>query len=268
MPSGMALAHWHNDRDRIHQEENPHHTLSLYIEDGYESYRRQGNAWHNGGGPDRMCLMPEQSCNTWDIRGPLTFVHFYFNDRHIRELAENTWDRSPAEIRLDEKIFTDDAKVTAIYRQFLLNCDWQAPEEQLQLTSAVNLLLAHLIKGYTQLDWTAPRIRGGLAPYQLKRVIEYIESSLDRPIPLSELAAIADLSEYHFARMFRQSLGIPPHQYLTNRRLERARDLLITTKLPLTDIALRCGFSSSSHFSNCFRKNMGYPPSDVRRRAV
>jgi AraC family transcriptional regulator len=96
-------------------------------------------------------------------------------------------------------------------------------------------------------------------------VCEYIEQHLDQPLPLSVLATEAGLSEYHFARMFKQSLGQSPHQYLQARRLARADTLLTASALSITEIALACGFSSTSHFSNCYRTARGQTPSALRR---
>ena len=73
------------------------------------------------------------------------------------------------------------------------------------------------------------------------------------------------LSEYHFARMFRQSFGLPPHQYLLARRLACARDLLRGGVLPLGEVALMCGFSSASHFNQRFRQAMGATPGEYRQ---
>lgn len=72
------------------------------------------------------------------------------------------------------------------------------------------------------------------------------------------------LSEYHFARMFSTSFGLPPHRYVLQRRLLRARDLLLHSALPLGEIALACGFASASHFSNRFRQAFGAPPGLLR----
>ena len=85
-----------------------------------------------------------------------------------------------------------------------------------------------------------------------------------RPVTLAELAAQAALSEYHFARMFRQSTGLAPHQYVMKRRMEKAKALVQNTATPLTDIALACGFNSASHFSNRFRSATGMTPSQLR----
>ena len=81
--SGIQLAAWSNKNDIVNQESADHHTLSLYVADGYESYQKTPHGWKNGGGPDRFCLMPKDSESTWDIRGDLSFVHLYCTDEHL-----------------------------------------------------------------------------------------------------------------------------------------------------------------------------------------
>lgn len=260
---GIQLAAWSNKRDTITQYCN-HHTLSLYIADGYESYHKTASGWKNGGGPDRFCLMPKESESVWDIRDNLAFVHLYCTDEHLREVGEKVWDRSPATFTLDEKTFSQDARITALYRQFLLGCDWQQNANQLTLSTASTLLLTHLVQHYSNVQWQLPTVTGGLAPVALRNVLEYIESHLGEPLLLCDLAAQASLSEYHFARMFRQSMGVAPHQFVMQRRMARAKALLLSSNQSLTDIALACGFNSASHFSNRFKAAKGITPSQLR----
>ena len=127
--SGIQLAAWYNDLDRI-TVRSDHHTLSLYVADGYESYQKTPYGWKNGGGPDRFCLMPKGDESTWDIRGDLSFVHLYCTDEHLRRVGEQIWDRSPASFTLQEKTFASDDKITAVYRQFLLDNDWRQQANQ------------------------------------------------------------------------------------------------------------------------------------------
>jgi len=261
--SGIQLAVWSNKRDNITQYCN-HHTLSLYVADGYESYHKTAHGWKNGGGPDRFCLMPKESESVWDIRDDLTFVHLYCTDEHLRDVGEKVWDRSPAAFTLDEKTFSQDARITALYRQFLLDCDWQQNANQLTLSTASTLLMTHLVQHYSNVQWQLPVVNGGLAPVALRNVLDYIEAHLAEALLLSDLAAQVALSEYHFARMFRQSMGVAPHQFVMQRRMVRANDLLLNSTLPLTDIALACGFSSASHFSNRFKAAKGLTPSQLR----
>lgn len=260
---GIQLAAWSNKRDNITQYCN-HHTLSLYIADGYESYHKTASGWKNGGGPDRFCLMPKESESVWDIRDNLAFVHLYCTDEHLREVGEKVWDRSPATFTLDEKTFSQDASITALYRQFLLGCDWQQNANQLTLSTASTLLLTHLVQHYSNVQWQLPTITGGLAPVALRNVLEYIEAHLGEPLLLCDLAAQVSLSEYHFARMFRQSMGVAPHQFVMQRRMARAKALLLSSNQSLTDIALACGFNSASHFSNRFKAAKGITPSQLR----
>lgn len=268
LDNGMGLARWCNDDDHIALDKSAHHTLSLYVADGFECYRKTPHGWRNGGAPGRFCLMPRDLESAWDIRGPLEFVHLYFTDQHLLALCEQVWDRSPASLLLDERHFAEDSGITAMYHQFLLTHDWRERSDQLALSSATTLLLIHLLKHYAQYNWQLPRPRGGLAPFQLRRVLEYVEQHLDQPLLLRDLAEQVGLSEYHFSRMFRQSQGVAPHQYVLQQRVARAERLLRDTGLPLTEIALSCGFSSSSHLSNRFRQLKGVAPSRLRHGQV
>lgn len=263
--SGIQLAAWSNKHDIITQCCD-HHTLSLYTADGYETYHKTAYGWRNGGGPDRFCLMPAQSESTWDVRSDLSFVHLYCTAEHLQQIALRIWDRAPAALQLDERIFGEDPGITQLYRHFLLSCDWQQDANQLMLSTSATLLLTHLLQHYSSVRWQPPGIRGGLAPVVLRRVQAFIEAHLDAPLTLETLAQEAGLSEYHFARMFKQDTGLAPHQYVMARRMERAKQLLSHSSLPLTEIALQCGFSSASHFSNRFRAQEGLPPSAWRGR--
>jgi len=191
-------------------------------------------------------------------------LHLYCTDEHLRDVGEKIWDKRPLSLTLEEKIFGSDPKITALYRQFLLGCDWQQNANQLTLSTASTLLLTHLVQHYSSVQWKLPVVTGGLSPFVLRNVLAFIEENLAQPLTLAELAGQAALSEYHFARMFRQSMGLAPHQYVMQRRMEKAKALVQHTTTPLTDIALACGFNSASHFSNRFRSMTGITPSQLR----
>ncbi|HZP70891.1 MAG TPA: AraC family transcriptional regulator [Pseudolabrys sp.] len=105
--------------------------------------------------------------------------------------------------------------------------------------------------------------RGGLAGWQRKRVTEYIEEHLSETISLSTLAGLVQLSPYHFARAFKQTLGVPPHRYHMNRRMEHAKILLADRSV--TEVALAVGYAETSSFSSSFRRATGISPSRFRR---
>jgi len=95
-------------------------------------------------------------------------------------------------------------------------------------------------------------------------VREFIEAHLEQNISIQALAATAGLSMFHFARAFKQSEGMTPHDYLVQCRVRRARDLLAATDLPLSEIALAAGFADQSHCARRFREHVGVTPSSYR----
>src|SRR5690606_24704554 len=107
--------------------------------------------------------------------------------------------------------------------------------------------------------------KGGLAPWALKRCLELLQERLSEDISLDELAAEARLSPFHFARMFKQSLGVPPRVYLTRLRMEKASELLEHTDLSVTEIAQEVGYSSNQVLARVFFKHQHLSPTDYRR---
>src|SRR5262249_21127883 len=112
------------------------------------------------------------------------------------------------------------------------------------------------------------RIRGGLPEWQQKKLAQHIEEHLAEDVSLLSLAELVRLSPYHFSRAFKHSFNMPPHRYLTSRRIERAKSLLTARKLTVTEIALDVGFSETSSFTSAFRKVTGETPTDYRRRVA
>ena len=113
---------------------------------------------------------------------------------------------------------------------------------------------------------SAGRGKRGLSQGALQRIEEYIDAHLDSTLDIDQLAAIVRMSSSHFTRSFHKSVGVTPHRYVIQNRVLRARELLATTNLPLTEIALTTGFSDQSHFSRRFHEIVGIPPGAFRGR--
>ncbi len=107
---------------------------------------------------------------------------------------------------------------------------------------------------------TVTRTRHALAEHRLRRVLQYMVEHVEDDIGLDDLAAVAGLSVFHFTRMFATAMGAPPHRYLGQLRLERAKTLLSLGRLSLAEIGLACCFSSQSNFSRAFRRATGTSP--------
>jgi AraC family transcriptional regulator len=108
------------------------------------------------------------------------------------------------------------------------------------------------------------RPTGGLQPHKLERVLALIEERLCEPIQVRELAEAVHLSPFHFARMFKASVGRPPHEYITLQRMERAKRLLGTSDIPLVQVATQVGYQTQAHFTGVFHRRVGMTPRTYR----
>ena len=164
-------------------------------------------------------------------------------------------------LRLDKGSFRAPAIQSALRKLWAL-CDEEGAPSRMLARAAGCEILAELCR----LSGApfAPA-KGGLAPWAQRRSLELIQARLCEDISLDELATEARLSPFHFARMFKQSLGVPPRVYLTRLRIEKACELLEQTDLPITQIALEVGYSSNQVLARVFLKHMRLSPSDYRR---
>ncbi|MGE8066509.1 helix-turn-helix transcriptional regulator [Pseudomonas sp. NPDC089569] len=257
---GLAAALWSNHHDAQDYEAPSHHTLSCYIAGGTGTFRRDQPG--TKGGPDKLCILPADHQSGWVINGDIRLAHLYFSPEQFALGCVTLLDREPRELQLREQTFLDDPQQALRFRQ-LIRLNWDEPGERLLTSSLAHEMLSHALLSQVS---TRPdlRLKGGLAAHQRRMLVEYIDSQLAEAISLGQLAALCTLSEYHFARMFRESFGLPPHQYVLARRLCLAQTLLRSTSQPLGEIALACGFASASHFTNRFRQTQGATPGEYR----
>ncbi len=123
----------------------------------------------------------------------------------------------------------------------------------------------HVASRYGGLAPMSRGARGGLAPWQTRRAKEILSANLDGGVSLAEVARQCGLSIGHFSRAFRQSLGTTPHQWLVQRRLDAAKDLIRSCRMPLSNVALSCGFADQSHLTRVFTREVGASPAAWRR---
>jgi len=123
---------------------------------------------------------------------------------------------------------------------------------------------AHLVANYNAQNWRPAARQPSLEPKRLRRVLDYIEMRLGEAISLDDLAGEACLSPFHFARLFRQATGLAPHQYLTERRIKLAQQMIVRGSASLTEVAIDTGFGSQASFCRAFRKATGVNPRAYR----
>lgn len=127
-------------------------------------------------------------------------------------------------------------------------------------------LAARLLGRYSANVTPAHNCNALLTGYTLHRVTDYIEDNLTKDLTLAEIAGVAHMSPHYFSRAFRRSIGIPPHRYVIDRRIEKAKTLLSDNHLPLVEVGLSVGFQNQSHFTTLFHKWTGVTPKVYRSR--
>ena len=257
---GMAAALWTNHHDARDYQAPTHHTLSCYISGGTGTFRREQPG--ATGAPGKLCVLPADHQSAWVINGAIRLAHVYVSQEQFALGCVTLLDREPRELQLREITFFDDEQQTRRFHQ-LIQLNWSEPGERLLTSSLASELLDHALLSQVGMR-SGLQLKGGLAAWQRRQLVDYIEHQLAEPLSIGQLAAQCALSPYHFARMFRESFGVPPHQYLLARRLARARDLLRHSALALGDVALACGFASASHFANRFKQSLGSTPGEYR----
>ncbi|ATD67355.1 AraC family transcriptional regulator [Luteimonas chenhongjianii] len=164
-------------------------------------------------------------------------------------------------LRLYRGMFHSPAMRSALRSLWIL-CEEEGAPSRLLVRAAGCEILAEICRlGGTPFT----PAKGGLATGAQRRCVDLMHARLSEDISLDELAAEAQLSPFHFARMFKQSVGVPPRAYLTRLRMERACELLEGTELSVTEIALEVGYSSNQVLARIFRKHQQMSPSDYRR---
>jgi AraC family transcriptional regulator len=131
---------------------------------------------------------------------------------------------------------------------------------RLYAETLANTLAIHLLRHYSTQSHRPVTCNGGLAQHKLRLITDYINDYVERELSLKELAAIAQMSQYHFCRAFKQMTGLSPHQYLIRQRVERAKQLLQKGGISLSAVAIACGFTHQSHLHRHFKRLTGVTP--------
>jgi AraC family transcriptional regulator len=133
------------------------------------------------------------------------------------------------------------------------------------LDHVLHALHCHFVCAYGGVTISAQQFRGGLSPWQMRRATELLVAHMDGNVALQRVAEECQLSVSHFARAFKETFRRPPHAWLSERRVEKARDLMVNSRLPLADIASRCGFADQSGLNRSFKRIHGLAPGIWRR---
>jgi AraC family transcriptional regulator len=253
----FGLALWTNQHDQVTYHQTNHHTLSLYIEGGY-STRRTDLPTNSAGAPNRFCILPAGQESRWEVGERQRFAHIYFSDDIFKHLALEGFDIDPRTVELPDKTFFDEPQLLT-QMQSLLSHNWETPDQYLALQEQVWEILGDILLKHALKPLLKSHYRGGLTKVVLAKILDYINAHINQQISIESMAYLANLSPFHFVRMYKISTGVTPHQHIMMLRINKARQLLLNNQSQ-TIIVAACGFANQSHFSREFRKHYGITP--------
>jgi AraC family transcriptional regulator len=208
--------------------------------------------------PGKAYILPagRQSISRWDDKMECLCV--FLEPALVARVASEV-NASPA-IELRQSCHLDDPVIRHVCFALMSESESDKPAGRLYVESLANVLAVHLFRHYTKGGVKEEAASGGLSGKRLRRAIEFIRENLERDLNLSEIAGSTGMSPFHFARAFKQSTGLTPHQHLTRTRIERAKQLLAKSDMPIVEICNQVGFQSQSHFTTVFRRLTGLTP--------
>src|SRR6266567_3518429 len=196
---------------------------------------------------------------------PTRTLHLYLSKSLVARAAEEVASHDSARLELVENFGFQDPLLAQICLALWRELERPAPAGKVYAQTAAQMLIIHLLRHYTAGGNAVKEPNVRLTDKQMRRVVDFVQAHLDQNLSLEALAEQTGFSPYHFARLFRQTTGTSPHQFVLRQRVERAQLLLKERDVPLAQIAAACGFTDQSHLTQVFKRHVGLTPRAYRR---
>ena len=240
------------------------HILSVHLSDALELEHCEGHGWQRDRlNPQDICLTPNGVSFQARWQDVAESIVIMLDDDWLKSIAAGVFLTDSFELTLqrgkqDRLLY----HLALTLRNEIAN---KHESGRVYYDSVLNTLAVHLISHYGVRQPSAAEKGSGLPQDKLDNAIAFIRQNYTRKLKLAEMAEITGLSEFYFDRLFKKSTGLTPHQYLTQYRIECAKQLLQKEDLTATQIAKLCGFSNQSYFTKLFRQIVGTTPLKYRR---
>jgi AraC family transcriptional regulator len=210
----------------------------------------------------RIEIYPAHHAHKMRWQGEMEFTHLYLDPLFMQQVVSESTKGRPIELLPQFKI--SDPLIHSIGTALISELKENKERSRLYAETAASMLCVHLLQNYTVWKQVVKEYTNGLSRGDLQQVLDYIDSYLEQNLSLNELADLVHISPYYFARLFKQSVGIAPHQYLTKCRIKKATQLLAQQELSILEITHQVGFQSQSYFTTLFRRSLGVTPTTYR----
>jgi len=208
-------------------------------------------------------IIPPNTSGFWELKSSDSALVIGLKLRLLHAVVEQSGADS-GQLRITNRLQTRDPQIEHIGWALKAEMESGYPSGRMFIDGLATSLAARIVRNHSSLARPARTPRAPMAARKLKTVLAYIEDNLARDMTLQEVAQVAGLSTSHFKALFRKSVGMPPHQYLIRRRVERAAMQLRTGNTPIGQVALENGFCHQSHLAMHTRRVLGVTPQEVR----
>ena len=217
-------------------------------------------------GPRRICLTPGEATTQWRHHGHPEILQVYLRQSIYACAVGEMYGCDPSGAELVPRFAIQDPLLEQLALAIVTALRDGTAEDGLYIDTLAQMMAVHLARGHsTRSRAIRPARTESLSSWRIRRLMEYIEEHLDGDLSLEAMAGQVDISPLYLARAFKSAVGQPPHRYVLTRRIERAKELLRNSQMPIVEVALISGFSSQSHLSHWFLRCVGVSPAAYRR---
>lgn len=261
---GIRLEHYLLHAGELPEHRHNEHVVMISLTDGAKGEIRTATGTRISGTQHsgNVCVLPSGLAHTARLDTPSEHLAMYLDPSTVRRAASESLMAGNFEVI--ERCTRSDGVISSIGWALLGELESEGLSGRLYAESLANVLAVHLLRHYTTGGSEPHHSIGGLSAQKLRHVMDFVAENYSSDVRLAELANVAGMSNFHFAREFKRTTGTTPHQYLIKFRVERAKALLAEVELPLTEVGLQSGFSHQSHFTRLFRRLTGTTPHSYR----
>jgi AraC family transcriptional regulator len=218
-------------------------------------------------GPRRICLTPGEATSSWQHSGHPEILQVYLRQSVYEGAVGEIYGCDTAAAELVPRFATVDPLLEQLAIAITAALRDGTAEDGLYIDAIAQMMAVHLARTHSSRSRPVRILpMRAISGRKMRRLIEFIDENLDGDLSLDAMAREVEISPLYLARAFKAAVGQSPHQYVLGRRIERAKELLRNTEMPVVDVALSAGFSSQSHLSHWFLRNVGVSPAAYRRQ--